>query len=286
MGHLLVDMLVLGQGWTGAYLVREANKQHLRVAATTRDGRDSTIVFAFDPESSDSSPFRVLPVAQTIVITFPVLSEIAMQRLTSFYLETHAVDSQSVRWILLGTTSNFNAVNPSADPWCDRHTPLSNLTPRNAGESELLNTRANTSTVIHLTGLFDETQRNPRNFIARIAPTKDALKARKSVHYIHGEDVARALVAVHLKWAPDVAGQRWILSNMRVYDWWDFLGGAVPTGWNVEEKGTPEVWKWVLELCKENRVKALPRGVHELERGIDTREFWERFGLLPLHSQL
>ncbi|KAI8611378.1 hypothetical protein BC830DRAFT_660777 [Chytriomyces sp. MP71] len=280
-----VELLVLGKGWTGAYVVRAANETGVSVAATTRNGRDGTIAWEFAPESNDPSRFNQLPNARTVLVTFPVLSRDAMRRLTDFYETTRPAFEASVRWILLGTTSNFNPPNPAADPWCDRHTPLTNLAPRNEGEAQLLQYRSSSSTVIHLAGLYDAKERNPRNFVSRVAPTKQALLTKKSVHYIHGVDVARAILAVHAMFERAV-GQRWILCNIRVYDWWEFLGCAVPTGWDLKEEGDPEVWSWVLEACRETGVKGLPRNVTDLGRGMDGRDFWETFGVLPRFSQL
>jgi len=42
----------------------------------------------------------------------------------------------------------------------------------------------------------------------------------KSVHLVHGRDVARAIIAIHKQWEK-TQGQRWMLTNERVYDLWD-----------------------------------------------------------------
>lgn len=41
-----------------------------------------------------------------------------------------------------------------------------------------------------------------------------------SVHLVHGRDVARAILAIHDDW-DKTQGQRWLLTNERVYDLWD-----------------------------------------------------------------
>ncbi|KAJ3063645.1 hypothetical protein HDU98_000550 [Podochytrium sp. JEL0797] len=284
MGHITpnVSLLILGLGWTGTYVSSLCIQQGVSSAGTTRDGRNGSVRFEFDPSSNDASPFTALPVAATILITFPLLSADAAHKITAFYTQTHPLVTP--RWILLGSTGNFTPSHPTTDPWCDRHTPLSSLADRNKGESALLERFPQSATVLHLAGLFDATSRNPRNFISRIAATKDAVSQRKSVHYIHGIDVARAVLAVHANFQP---GQhRWIITNLRVFDWWDFLLGAVPTGWDLEKQGPPPHWVWIGELMVETGVKALPRSVHELQKGITSREFWEVHGLLPIYSQL
>ncbi|KAJ3279526.1 hypothetical protein HDU79_000485 [Rhizoclosmatium sp. JEL0117] len=281
-----VELLILGLGWTGTYVAEECRKDNVSFAGTTRDGRNGSIAFAFDPLNTDPTPFAVLPPATTVLITFPLLSEVAAERLTRFYADTHG-GAGKTRWILLGSTGNYGPIGTSGGPWCDRHSPLINLADRNKGEARILELYPQSATVLHLAGLYDEKTRNPRNFIARIAGTKAAVADRKSVHYIHGVDVARAVIAVHRNWRSGEA--RWIITNMRVYDWWDFLGSAVPTGWVAKEglgEDQPTHWAWVLELMKEQGVKALPRSVEELGKGISSREFWETFGILPKYTQL
>ena len=68
---------------------------------------------------------------------------------------------------------------------------------------------------------------------------------------IHGLDVARAILAVHFY--PSLAtGQRWLLTDGRVYDWWDLAGA-----WGAEGAQP----RWVRELMDEAGVRALPRSV-------------------------
>jgi hypothetical protein len=103
---------------------------------------------------------------------------------------------------------------------------------------------------------------------------------------IHGIDVSRAIIAVHSQFAL-ASGQRWILNDGRVYDWWDLASawgsggeenrGSVPTG--------PQP-AWVRELMDEEGVRALPRNVGELGRALDSRDFWRTFGLSPARARL
>ena len=90
---------------------------------------------------------------------------------------------------------------------------------------------------------------------------------------IHGDDVARAIVAVHLDFSKSI-GQRWILSDMRIYDWWDLA-----SGWSAENNG-PQAG-WIRELMNEEGVRGLPRPPEKLGRALDAREFWEIYGISP-----
>jgi hypothetical protein len=96
---------------------------------------------------------------------------------------------------------------------------------------------------------------------------------------IHGHDLARAILVVHEH--PQIAaGQRWLLTDIRVYDWWD-LAAAWDDGKSLDASDNPQRARWVQELMAERAVRALPRPVEMLGRAMDSREFWETFRLLP-----
>ncbi|KAJ3035292.1 hypothetical protein HK097_004245, partial [Rhizophlyctis rosea] len=101
-----------------------------------------------------------------------------------------------------------------------------------------------------------------------------------SLHLIHGEDVARAITALHLHPTPS---ERWLLTDGSVYDWWHLAASWGSGGF--AGKGAPpsgEQGKWVRELMGEHGIRALPRDTSSLDRVLDSREFWNRFGLEPL----
>ena len=116
---------------------------------------------------------------------------------------------------------------------------------------------------------------------------------------IHGIDVARAILAVHGNFSK-AQGQRWILTDGRVYDWWDLAsawgstlkkqaetcdeGESATSAIEREERG-PQA-KWVRELMAEMRVRVLPRNVELLGRVLDSRDFWEEFNLSPIRARL
>ena len=64
----------------------------------------------------------------------------------------------------------------------------------------LLNTVKESGLTLSLTiiGLWGG-ERDPRNWIDRVAKTKDDVRNKKSLHMIHGIDVARAIIAVMCK---------------------------------------------------------------------------------------
>jgi hypothetical protein len=104
---------------------------------------------------------------------------------------------------------------------------------------------------------------------------------------IHGIDVARAILAVHANFSK-ASGERWLLTDGRVYDWWDLASawgsGPDPTDSNSEDRGPQAAW--VRELMREEGVRALPRNVELLGRVLDAREFWETFELDPVRARL
>src|ERR1700760_3767245 len=75
--HLQVTLLILGAGWTYQFLRPLLIQSHPKItfAATTTTGHDQTIPFKFDPHSDDSGPYKCLPKAQYVLITFPLTGE-------------------------------------------------------------------------------------------------------------------------------------------------------------------------------------------------------------------
>jgi hypothetical protein len=135
--------------------------------------------------------------------------------------------------------------------------------------------------VLNLAGLWGGT-RTVRDWAKRVAPTKEAVRTKRSLHLIHGADIARAVVALvdggEEMWERAGRGQRWMVTDGFVYDWWALLAGWA----DVSGEGVvSEQAGWVFELMREEGVRALPRAMEVLGRCYDTREFWEAFGLVP-----
>jgi hypothetical protein len=266
-----VDFLILGAGWTSNFLMPLLKSSNITYAATTTTGHDKTITFKFDPDSDDPSLYKKLPQARTILITFPLKGEGQSKKLVDLYSKVHSSQHQSPpQWIQLGSTGIFTATH-----WNTHSSPYDSNNARAIAEDELLALPSIHSTVLNLAGLYDDTIRSPQNWVSRVAKNKNDVNGKRSLHLIHGKDVARGIVAVHQNF-DKVKGQRWLLTDLWVYDWWSLMfdwGGKLEDGVNVREA----VW-----LCmNEAGLQALPRGPEELGRVLDARDFWRAVGVLP-----
>lgn len=283
-----VDLLILGAGWTSQFLIPLLESTQITYAATTATGHDNTIPFRFDPDSDSAAPYETLPSARTILITFPLKGIGQSKLLTSLYTKSHQPaksghDEEEIspfQWIQLGSTGIF-----AAPHWNTHASPYDTSDDRAVAEDELLS--LGDGCVLDLAGLYGG-PRDPKNWVPRVARTKDAVRAKKAVHLIHGVDVARAIVGVHQRFKDAGRGKRWLLTDLRVYDWWDLIstwGEEVQR--RIEESEGPEVArtleyaKWVGELMREDGVRALPRGAEGLGRVLDSGAFWEAVGLWP-----
>jgi hypothetical protein len=257
------ELLILGAGWTSNFLIPLLQEKSISYAATTRSGHDNTIPFTFDPESDDPTPFKNLPTAKTVLITFPIKLSGATKKLVSFYNSTHTPTSQFIQLGSTGVWTYEGATN--------RHTPIDTTDSRGAEENQLLSIDG---TVLNLAGLWGGT-RHPKNWLPRIAKDKEQLKNKKTVHLVHGEDVARAIVGLHENWGK-VRGQRWLLSDLRAYDWWELA-----MAW-----GDAGMRGWVLECMREEGVGTLSRNREEGMRVLDARDVWDVVGMAPVKGLL
>lgn len=112
---------------------------------------------------------------------------------------------------------------------------------------------------------------------------------------IHGEDVSRAILAVHGEF-DKATGERWLLTDGRVHDWWDLAhawgvqysknrGELTKESQDGEKERGPHP-RWVRELMRECCVRALPRCIDQLGRALDSRDFWDTFELEPVMGRL
>ncbi|EMD58898.1 hypothetical protein GGP41_000588 [Bipolaris sorokiniana] len=272
-----VDLLILGAGWTSTFLIPQLSDTDITYAATTTSGRDATIPFKFEPESGDAEPYKRLPAAKTVVITFPLVGHGQSKSLVGLYRSVHGARNN---WIQLGSTGIYNKV---PDDWSDEDAHYNKEDKRAVAEDEL---RSLHGCVLCLAGLYGG-ERVPARWLPRIVKSKDDIKKRGAVHFIHGEDVAQAIIATHQKFSP---GKRWIVSDLRVYDWYDLImsfSSMTESSMSQEEKETQQQYaKWVGELMQEEDIRALPRDVSSLGRKLDSRRFWAYHGLLPRHRRL
>ena len=98
-----VDILILGAGWLSTFLIPLCTRRSITFTATTRSGRDGTIPFTFDHDTTSLAPYNVLPDARTVLITFPILKQGGCERLVKLYQESRKSDLIRTGFILLGS---------------------------------------------------------------------------------------------------------------------------------------------------------------------------------------
>ena len=296
-----VVILILGTGWTTSYLQPLLAAQGFSHVATSSSGRSGSIPFKFDPlNPMDSEPYSSLPNAKMLLVTFPLRSAEEAEGLVHGYLSTRRpayTESNPLQVVLLGSTGIWKPEhrNPDEGGWTESSTPHDTSNPRGQAEDALLGLKDHCveKCVLNLSGLYGG-QRQPWNWISRVASSKENVKGKGSLHLVHGEDVARAILGVHLQWE-SVQGKRWIVTDLRVYDWWEIIlrhgdyarrklkeerrraGDSeqrLSASSSIMHDGLPEYEVWVRELMDEEGVKALPRKGSILGRRLDGREFW------------
>lgn len=222
-----VQLLILGSGWTGNFLLPLLDAQGISYAYTSRSGTrhrhaaQGPITFSTAADENEGAGsitgLDALPSADNIVVVFPLRSPESATRLVEAYESAHP--GGSARWIALGSSGAWGkGVHTSASP------PSTPMSPRAESEAALLALDSSSSSspsssnrrtvVLNLTGLYDDEIRLPANFAKRVGDSKDKLAGKTSLHLIHGRDLARAVVALaqSSSTAP-VWGKRWIVSG-------------------------------------------------------------------------
>lgn len=207
----IVDILILGAGWTSKFLIPLLEKENISYAATSTTGRDKTFKFKFelDPvdRTADQTQYANLPFAKTILITFPIVGRNATAHLINTYIQQHVVKCETMStspfWIQLGTTGIYEIQNQ--ETWITRKSCYDKNNGRAVAEDELLKAGG---CVLNLAGLWG-LDRHPSNWIKIVAKNKDECAKKRSLHLIHGEDVAHAILAVHGN-TQHGAGQRFV----------------------------------------------------------------------------
>ncbi|KAG8168883.1 hypothetical protein KVR01_001632 [Diaporthe batatas] len=297
-----LDVLILGAGWTATFLIPLLGERNMTFAATTSDGRhvagSQTLKWRFDPTAPDpeqTKAFSLLPRARHVLITFPLKGKGQSAVLTSAYKQTHGGDGAGTgtfRFIQLGSTGIWQQ-DPEQAPWLDRRSPYKADDQRAVAEDELLGLGG---CVLNLAGLWGG-ERDMRNWVDRVATTKEAVKGKTSLHMVHGVDVARVIAGViqagrggkdsdssSSGWDSVGRGQRWMVTDGFVYDWWSLFASWSSIG-EDGSKPTKQA-KWVYELMQEGGVRALPRSMEALGRCYDTRELWQTLSITPLKAGL
>jgi hypothetical protein len=119
------------------------------------------------------------------------------------YNQTHTAENALNQFVQLGSTGIFSV--PNQQLWVTRHSDYDKSDPRAIAEDEFMDIGA---CVLNLAGLWGD-ERQPKNWIDRVAATKEQLKGKTSLHMVHGEDVARGIIAVHRNFS-DATGQRFV----------------------------------------------------------------------------
>ncbi|KAF2721958.1 hypothetical protein K431DRAFT_267546 [Polychaeton citri CBS 116435] len=286
-----LDILILGAGWSATFLIPLLQERDLSFAATTTSGHKvagaDTIPWKFDPEDSEQKSLSSLPRSKHVLITFPLTGKGQSKLLASKYNERHKSEA---RFIQFGSTGIWQIEQQTI--WVSRRSPYNKESPRAIAEDELLDLGG---CVLNLAGLWGG-ERNPKNWADRVAKTKEDVKGKKSLHMVHGVDVARAVLAVvGSEWGSMAKGQRWMLTDGFVYDWWSlFAGWADVSSSGGDDEGKTEKAdrrpsnqaKWVFELMLEEKIWALPRSMEALGRCYFGREFWDNFQLAPLKARI
>ncbi|KAK0546345.1 hypothetical protein OC861_005310 [Tilletia horrida] len=282
-----VDVLLLGAtGWSAAWIIPAFREQRLSYALTSRSGSPSngtqepTIPFSLSDDWNDDQvkeATQSLPEAKAVVIVFPIKSTNVMKAFVDAY-HARFQPKHQVRWIQLGSSgiwlSGKNDSDSPLDPTNARGQAEQTLLELNSGSDQRL------TTVLNLAGLYGGT-RHPINFARKVAPSKEALARKGSLHLIHGLDVAQAIVLALIS-KPDspVWGKRWLLTDRNVYDWWQLV---------ISFK-LPDPSRWAHELMAEYSIKSLPRPVAEsadqgppryLDRALDGSGFWSTVQAQP-----
>ncbi|KAJ2847441.1 hypothetical protein GGI22_005975, partial [Coemansia erecta] len=215
---MVVPVLILGSGFVGEYLTELLTRKGVDFIATTTDGRKGTTQWRLpQPEEDAKINFHTLPPARSIVITFPVQGKDSAKRLVDGYVKhSRALANNSAEfaepyWIYLGSTRPFKG-SPSTrltDP------DIAAGGSRVEAEEYLINEHG--GCVLNLAGLWGGA-RDPKNW-SRFYPDKEKLRKRladRSLHLIHGGDVARAIYAAIPH--PAASSGRWLVSDRRVHD--------------------------------------------------------------------
>ncbi|KAJ1826319.1 hypothetical protein LPJ56_002238 [Coemansia sp. RSA 2599] len=272
----MLEVLILGRGFVGRYLEELLDAQGISFKSTTTDGRDGTIKWRL-PETTSFSPdkgnFSALPLAKSVVITFPLQGEAPAIYLLHGYLDHHASTDSSAppQWVYLGSTRPFKEV-PST-----RYTKPDVSAGGPRVEAEELIIKSFNGHVLNLVGLWGG-ERVPEKW-SRFYTEKEKLRNRlkdRSLHLVHGADTARAILAVISK--PDPSGGRWLVSDKRTYDMLEILIGDPRIRGFLEELLQEED---VRKLVGADKIDDIQMGESQVTLRIDSSHFWKQYEIEP-----
>ncbi|KAJ2077764.1 hypothetical protein H4R24_004925 [Coemansia sp. RSA 988] len=278
--ELPLQVLVLGRGFVGKYLTDLLEEKGINYASTTTDGRDGTIKWQYlSAEDGTDTQTSALPLAKSVVVTFPLLGSTVTRNLIENYTRRnrHGIaDSNNAapRWIYLGSTRPFKE-SPS-----DRYTTPEVTAGGARLEAEECVINYFGGCVLNLAGLWGG-ERVPSRW-GRFYTTKEKLRSRledRSLHLLHGADAARAICAVAMSNStPTSLSGRWLVSDTRVYDILQSITldnrvcGFLSTLLEDENVRT---------LLKASTVDQVVTGESAVTKRIDSSHFWNDFNTEP-----
>ena len=215
-----VSILLLGSGWTSKFLVPAIRSNNISFARTRRSiseesDDDVKNIFPFSLDDSiTAQACQHLPAAQMVVTIFPLKVHL-VQKLISAYEQA---TSCSPAWLALGSTGAWQRPGVS-----NSNSPINPDNERAQAEEALLSLHegqkeaGRKTAVLNLAGLYGD-ERIPANFAKRAADTKEKLKAKTSLHLVHGKDVGRAILGMYNalqdnEHAKQAWGKRWIVTG-------------------------------------------------------------------------
>jgi nucleoside-diphosphate-sugar epimerase len=250
------QLLILGSGYTGRFLVAEASGQGREVLCTSRHpDRQLKHVpasqrFMFDLARPDTWT-NILPGAD-LIWCFPA-SPIELVRA---FAKTLGVPPR--RLVVLGSTSAYEGEGPSTaypPPWIDESAPIDLHKPRVQGEEYLR--REHGAIILRVAGIYGP-GRNPLEWIrsGHVGPS------RRYVNFIHVVDLARICLLA-------------------------LVNGQAGEVYNVSD-GTPRTWA---DICREAQVRwglethEAPED-HRIGKRIKTVALREKLGATLRHPDL
>jgi hypothetical protein len=211
------EILILGAGWTSTFLIPLLTQNSISWAATTTTGHSKTLKFSFSYDTTTQAltpeshtQLASLPSAKTVLVTFPLRGQGRSKALIEAYNKFH--QTNKTQWIQLGSSGIFQpgeisgqGVEENKTCWITRHSKYDKSNDRAIAEDELLELGG---CVLNLSGLWGG-ERQPKNWIDRVAATKEKLSEKRSLHMVHGRDVARAILGVHQQYEK-AKGERFV----------------------------------------------------------------------------